>query len=157
MTDPPLHPACTPLVRLLGTWTGEGEGFYPTIQPFRYREESRFWHTGRPFLHYEQLTWNLATGAPSHTEVGFWRPRDNGLLEVVLAHGFGVAEIQEGTIEGSLIQLCSMRVAGTSTAKPIQEIARTLEVKTDVLVYEVSMAAVGEPLQGHLRAELVRA
>ena len=47
---PPLHPELEPLAGLLGAWRGEGAGEYPTIAPFRYGEELRFWHVGKPFL-----------------------------------------------------------------------------------------------------------
>ena len=43
---PPLHPEAEPLAGLLGTWRGEGAGRYPTISPFRYGEEVRFFGRG---------------------------------------------------------------------------------------------------------------
>lgn len=35
---------------------GEGEGQYPTIAPFRYRDHIRFYSSGQPFLFMEQRT-----------------------------------------------------------------------------------------------------
>src|SRR5581483_9726272 len=39
-----LHPDLEPIAFLLGRWHGEGDGEYPTIEPFRYREEVELDH-----------------------------------------------------------------------------------------------------------------
>jgi hypothetical protein len=152
-----LHPALQPVAWLIGTWRGEGTGVYPTIDPFRYGEEVTFADFGRPALAYSQRTWALADGEPLHRESGFWRPQQDGKLEVVLAHTFGAVEIQEGVIDGHRIELTSKSIALTSTAKRIDQVTRTFELSDDALTYSLDMAAVGEPLQIHLRAELRRA
>ena len=48
-------------------------------------------------------------------------------------------------------------VVGTDTAKSVTSLERTLELDGDVLRARLSMAAVDQPLQGHLTAELRRA
>jgi hypothetical protein len=157
MTEPTLHPALEPIAWLLGTWTGEGEGFYPTIKSFRYREEARFSHSGKPLLSYLQKTWSLEDGSPLHSESGFWRPQPNGAIELVLAHGFGVAEVSEGIIEDHRIDVTSTSLAGSSTANQVHAVHRVVALDGHELTYEIAMAAAEQPLQGHLRARLRRA
>ena len=154
--DVVLHTDVEPLAFLLGSWTGEGKGDYPTIEPFSYREEVRFWHVGKPFLAYSQRTWHRDDGRPLHSEVGYWRCTAAGRVEVVLAHPTGIAEVEEGTVAGSRIQLRTTTVGRTSTAKEVSALERTFEVRGDVLSYAVRMAAVGLALRPHLSAELRR-
>ncbi|MGH2750030.1 MAG: FABP family protein, partial [Actinomycetota bacterium] len=121
-----------------------------------YREEVTFSHSGRPFLHYLQRTWSLKDGAPMHTETGYWRPKEAPSIELVLAHGFGSVEVATGRVEGQTVSVTSRSVVGAPSADRIDEIARRITVDGDVLAYEVDMAAVGQPLQHHLSAELKR-
>jgi hypothetical protein len=164
MTVTALHDDIAHMATLLGTWSGTGRGSYPTIEPFEYAESITFAHVGKPFLSYSQRTRSLggvAPGQPMHAESGYWRFPAPGHVEIVLSHPTGVTEIEEGTVElgldGSLVmRLASTTVALTSTAKSVTGIERTIRIAGDELEYDVSMAAVGVPMQHHLSARLVR-
>ncbi|MGH8931443.1 MAG: FABP family protein [Egibacteraceae bacterium] len=156
MTSVALHPDITPLGFLLGTWAGEGTGQYPTIETFRYGEEIRFAHVGKPFLFYLQRTWALDDGRPLHAEAGYWRHTGNGRIELVLAHPTGVAEVEEGRLDGTAVRLRTTRMASSSTAKRVDALERDFDLDDAVLRYAVRLAAVGLDLQHHLSAELVR-
>lgn len=145
-----------PLSFLLGTWRGTGEGIYPTIDAFRYEEEARFTHTGRPFLVYSSKTWHPDDGRPMHAESGFIRIADEGRIEMVIAHAFGITEIGEGAVNGSSLEVTSQALASSSTAKSVDEISRTLLVEAEVLSYEIGMSYGGHELQNHLKARLAK-
>ncbi|MDQ3767370.1 MAG: FABP family protein [Actinomycetota bacterium] len=158
--SPALHQDLTSLEFLIGAWRGEGAGRYPTISPFSYGEEVRFWHIGRPFLAYSQVTWSLADGSPMHGETGFWRPKPGGRLEVVLAHPSGVVEVEEGTMvvdgRAARFELATTTVGLAATAKSVDALTRSFTIEGDRLSYSVGMAAVDQSLQHHLGAELHR-
>lgn len=156
MSEPALHEQAARIGFLLGTWRGSGKGEYPTIDPFAYEEEIRFTHNGKPFLAYAQRTWHPEKKLPMHAETGYFRPLDDGRIEIVVVQPTGIIEIQEGTYDGAHISTSSKLVAKTTTAKDVTTIERTIEVDGDVMRYEVRMAAVGQPLQHHLEAELRR-
>jgi hypothetical protein len=146
MAAPTLHPDLQPLEFLLGTWTGEGTGEYPTISAFAYNETVTFGHVGKPFLAYSQRTSAADDGRPLHAEAGYLRLPRPGWAELV----------EEGDLAGTTLRLRSVTVTRTGSAKEVTAVERDLEVAGGVLSYSLRMAAVGQPLTHHLRARLVR-
>lgn len=154
---PRLHADVASLAFLLGTWSGEGHGEYPTIErPFRYGEEIRLWHVGKPFLAYVQRTWSLIDGAPLHSESGYLRGTGDRSVEFVVAHPTGITEAYEGQVSGTGLRLATTGVLTTPSAKQVDAVERDIDVDGDELSYAVRMAAVGEPLTHHLGATLTR-
>ena len=77
-----------------------------------------------------------------------------GSVELVVAHPNGHAEVAEGRLEGTSISVASISLTRTSTAKQVDAIERDIRVDGEIMTYELRMAAVGQPLDGHLQAEL---
>ena len=152
-----LNPALKPVAFLLGTWRGEGEGQYPTIEPFRYREEIRFSHNGKAFLIYSQRTEAIDTGQPLHSESGYLRLVGDGRVEFVIAQPIGFAEISLGRISGQRIDVESVTVGRTPTAKPVTSISRSLWLDGETLRYELKMGMAEVPVAQHLTASFRRA
>jgi len=151
-----LNPALKPVAFLLGLWRGEGEGQYPTIEPFRYREEIRFSHNGKAFLIYSQRTEAIDTGQPMHGEAGYLRLVGNGRVEFVIAQPIGFAEISLGRVDGQRIDVECASVGRTPTAKPVTSISRSLWLDGDTLRYELKMGMEGVPFARHLVATFRR-
>lgn len=158
--EPEVHPDLAPLAFLLGQWEGAGVGGYPTIESFRFGQELTFSHNGKPFLSYVSRTWALddegGLGRPLGTETGFWRPQPDGAIEVMLAHPTGVVEIYLGEIQGRRIEMSTDVVARTETAKEVTAGHRLYGLVGEDLAYAYDMAAMGQPLQSHLSAQLKR-
>jgi hypothetical protein len=158
----PLHADLESLRPLLGTWTGQGSGEYPTIDDFEYGESIVISHIGKPFLAYQQRTWRLADHVPLHSESGYWRVPAAGRVELVLAHPTGVVEVYEGRLKteagghATVIEMATSLVGLTTSAKQVDSLRRTFTVDGDTLTYDVDMAAVGVGLTHHLSAALHR-
>ena len=154
------HAGLAPLRFLLGRWEGAGVGGYPTIESFQFGQEITFGHNGKPYLIYLSRTWLLdadgAPGRPLAMESGFWRPRPEGRLEVVLAHPTGIAEVYLGEVSGTKIEMATDVVAITESAKEVRAGHRLYGLVGADLAYAFDMAAVGQPLQPHLSAQLKR-
>lgn len=151
-----MHEALTPVSWLLGTWRGRGTGIYPTIDDFTYEEELRFWHSGKPVMSYSSRTSASDDGRALHAEMGYWRPQDDGSIEVVIAHSFGLTEIMQGRIESRNLVFESVSFEGTPTAKLVEAERRVITSTANGLSYEMEMDFGGHGLQNHLRAELHR-
>ncbi|HEY3686381.1 MAG TPA: FABP family protein [Streptosporangiaceae bacterium] len=155
-----MHPDLEPIAFLLGRWEGAGVGGYPTIESFRFGQEITFRHDGRPFLIYQSRTWLLDDDGelirPSGMETGFWRPQPDRGVEVLLAHPTGITEVYIGEVVFHKIELRTDIVARTTTAKDVTAGHRLYGLVNGDLAYAYDMAAMGEPLQAHLSAQLKR-
>jgi hypothetical protein len=157
---PPLHDALGPLAGLVGTFTGQGAGDYPTIEPFAYLETVTFGHVGKPFLAYTQRTRHPDTGAPMHAESGYLRAVGPDRVEFVLAHPTGIVEVEEGDLEVAAdvvaLDLRTTTVGTTATAKDVRALRRRFVLDGDTLRYDVWMAHADTPETHHLAARLRR-
>jgi hypothetical protein len=156
MNTAPLHPDLEAIGFLLGKWAGEGEGRYPTIEPFSYGEEMTFSHVGKPFLAYNQRSWHLEDSRPLHVEMGYMRSTSPGAVAFIVAHPTGHAELSAGHVKDSSLECSSSAVLGAEGSKDVRTLVRRIWVERDVLEYELEMAAVSRPLSTHLHASLRR-
>lgn len=140
---------------LVGTWQGRGEGHFPTMEPFTFEEEIRFWHVGAPILVYAQWAWASEDGEPLHLETGVWRPVGEGRLAVSVALP-RVAEVSEGTVDGTTIRLESTSMRRAEGGAALTRAHRSYDIVDGSLVYDVSMATEGVELTHHIHASLER-
>ena len=151
---PESHPDIERLRFLLGTWRGNGQGDYPTIEGFTYEETVVFEHFGKPFVAYTQRT--RGPDGPLHAEAGYIRPIQDGSLELVIAQPTGVAEIYTGSQDRERLEFESAWIGLSPTAKQVNRVGRVIEVVDGRMRNELSMASVGQEFQWHLGAELHR-
>ena len=152
-TEPPAE--LQPIEFLIGFWRGEGEGEYPGVEPFRYREELSFEHVGDAFLLVTESSWTLE-GEPLHFERGTLRPLGDGKVDLALAHPIGVAEVAEGRVDGTTVSLRSTAVVRTESGSPVTEIERWYRLEDGALSYELDMAMEHVARTFHVKATLAR-
>jgi hypothetical protein len=164
-TGPSLHPALSRLLPYVGLWRGRGRGGYPTIEDFDYAQEIRISHDGRPFLHYESRSWLLDEQSkpirPAAREIGWWRPvlrdeRPTDEIEALMISPTGIMELYLGQVDGVRIEMATDAVLRTATAKEVTAGKRLYGIVEGALLYAQEMAAVGQGLNPHLSARLVR-
>ncbi len=155
---------------LVGTWVGVGVGGYPSVDEFRFAQEVTFANDGRPMLAYSSRSWLLDEDGnrsrPLAFESGFWRLRPDNRLEVLLSHPLGYSEvwigdvtvtsISESAVTGAKIELQTDVVARTESAKEYAAGIRLYGLVDGDLLWAFDMAAVGQPMQSHLSARLVK-
>jgi len=146
---------------LEGTWKGEGDGGFPGVTSFRYRETLVFTRRDEKTLAYEQRTQKLYHGQTewleSHWENGFIRILENGELELTSAQ-IGRTEVLLGKIESTNDVFRIHFVSKTITNDPrMISSARTFELEGDTLRYEMEMQTtkVDQPMP-HLKIALRR-
>jgi len=155
-----LHPNLAQLTFFPGHWVDSVVSDYATTESANFGQEISFSHNGKPFLIYSSRSWLLDEagniGRPLAMETGYWRPQEDGAIEVVLAHPTGIVEIYIGQITGTKVELATDAVARTATAKEVTAGRRLYGLIGADLGWAYDMAAVGQPLQSHVSAQLKR-
>ena len=155
-----LHPDLNPLAWMVGTWRGKGRGEYPTIEPFEFAQEVVFNHDGRPFLSYYSRSWIIDSDGeiirPAASETGFWRPKENNVLEVLISHNFGITEGWLGRHDGPKIQLALDHAYSTPTSEQVTDGQRLYGLVEGQLFFAYDMATPTQELHAHIWSTLER-
>jgi hypothetical protein len=158
--DPDLPPALAPLAWLIGEWEGAGVVGYPTIESAHFGQEISVTHDGRPFLEWQSRTWLLDEQGnkvrPLARELGFWRPLENNEVEFLLTHPTGIVEMYHGTTSPAKIEIRTDGVIRSPHAKDYRAAARMYGLVNSDMMWVMDMAAVDQPLQSHVSAQLKR-
>lgn len=158
--DPNLPPALAPLAWLIGRWEGAGVVGYPTIESAHFGQEITVSHDGRGFLEWQSRAWILdedgAKVRNAAIELGFWRPLPDNEVELLLTHPTGIVEMYHGTTSPAKIELRTDSVVRSPHAKDYRAAARMYGLVNSDMMWVMDMAAVDQPLQSHVSAQLKR-
>ncbi len=153
------------LNRMVGTWEGEGICQYlPTVPVVQYLEQLTIRKGAKPIVfEYRSSTQNAQNGHTLHVETGFFRcPPNSSNIELVAAHPFGLAEISEGVVEESTVELTSsdfkgiVRASSSIGSRTTHIVRRYRMTGEDSLEFTMEMATNNHDLQNHLTARLKR-
>jgi len=156
MGETAMHPLLTPLGPFFGTFAGVGEGAYPTIAPFSYRETLTFGHRGAPVASFAQATTSADGARPMHHEAGFLRIGDGGVLEMTVAHTFGITEVLTGQVADRVISCTSTMLGVAPNAKSVRQTRRRYVLDGEQLTSELWMSYAAHDDVLHLTSVLTR-
>lgn len=156
-----MHPQCAPLAWMIGSWAGAGVVGYPSMESRHFGQEVDVTHDGRPFLMWTSRAWLLDADGnkerPAAVETGFWRPQEDGKeVELLLAHPTGLLEMYYGTTAPAKVEVRTDSVVRSPSAKAYSAGHRLYGMVEGRLMWVMEMAAMGQPLQSHVSAELRR-
>lgn len=161
---PELNPACLVLLPMVGVWRGTGTyGNEPRTAEdpaADFGQQITVSHDGRPFLRFESVSWDLRGDEPAAgaREVGWFRPQDDGSIELLLAHAEGRIEVFYGRPRSvSSWALSTDGVWRTPNAAPVVGATRLYGVTPDGrLAYVEERAHTDAELAPHASALLER-
>jgi hypothetical protein len=149
---------------LLGEWHGEGVlsgAVAGSDQDVRFGQWVRFSHDGRGFLAYESRTWRLTddggiVGADAR-ESGFWRPRGQDDVELLVTSPEGLVELYVGRARTTTSwELQSDVLARTPDAPDVTRAVRLYGIVEGALMYAIDRAGSDGPLRPTMSARLER-
>jgi hypothetical protein len=157
-----LNPALMGLAWMIGHWEGSGHGRLADGGEFAYSVTIDFTENGQPWLHYVMQFFEADDeGQPVRAlgfETGFWRPKADATVEVIITQPEGVAEVYVGRVQGAKIELSTDVVVRTVTADVATTGGHRLygNVEHDLL-FTYDRGTADADLQPYLWARLQRA
>ncbi|MFT3887821.1 MAG: FABP family protein [Arachnia sp.] len=156
-----LNPKLTALGWLVGRWEGTGNGTDHEGADFEFEQRIEFSHNGGDYLFYASQTFLLGTDGAEPTplgmEAGFWRPKADASLEVVLTTSDGWTELLLGKIQVTRIDLLSDAVVRAESAEVTHTAGQRLYGKVEGdLMYALDRATTEHDLRPHMWARLKR-
>lgn len=160
-----VHDALLALVPLVGVWRGTGEGVVAhSGERFRFGQEVRFAHDGRPFLAYEARSWLVddsgAVIRQAWRESGFWRPGTGpDDIEVIISSNTGQSLMFLGVAGRLDWEIRTVSAIPTPTARQVDGERRLYALvgsDSPELAYATELAPGDRPYAPHLNARLGR-
>lgn len=146
---------------MIGHWEGAGHSRQPSGEDQQFAVTLDFAENGGNYLHHI-MQWFTTdeVGRPVKSlgmETGFWRPKPDGDIEVVIAHPLGIAEVYLGKIEGAKIEMRTDVVARTITAEtPVTGGHRLYGNVDSDLMFALDRGTSDHEMQPYLWARLTR-
>ena len=149
---------------LLGEWHGEGVlngAAAGSDTDLRFGQWIRFSHDGRGFLAYESRTWRLTDdgeiAGPDARESGFWRPRGQDDVELLVTSPEGLVELYVGSARTTTSwELSTDVLARTPDAPDVSRAVRLYGIVEGALLYAIDRAGSDEQLRPLMSARLER-
>jgi nitrobindin-like protein len=159
-SGPEVSEALLAVLPLLGEWHGEGQAA-GSSGDHRFGQWMRFSHDGRGFLAYESRTWRLtddgAIVGADVRESGFWRPRGQDDVELLVSSPDGLVELYVGRARTTTSwELTSDVLARTPDAPDVSRAVRLYGIVEGALMYAIDRAGPDGPLRPTMSARLER-
>ena len=155
-----LNPKLTALGWLVGRWEGTGNGTDHDGNDFTFEQRIEFNHNGGEYLFYVSQTFLLDDDRPGEAlgmESGFWRPKPDASVEVVMTNSDGWTENLVGKIQVTRIDLQTDAVVRSEGAAVTHSSGQRLygKVEND-LMYALDRSTESHALRPHMWARLKR-
>jgi hypothetical protein len=165
-SGPAVDDALLSVLPLLGEWHGEGVragggAVGGADGDHRFGQWIRFSHDGRGFLAYESRAWRLTDDGkvvgPDVRESGFWRPRGEDDVELLVCTPDGLVELYLGRARTTTSwELSTDVVARTPDAPDVVRAVRLYGIVEGALMYAIDRAGPDEELRPTMSARLER-
>ncbi|EAR98552.1 UPF0678 fatty acid-binding protein-like protein, putative (macronuclear) [Tetrahymena thermophila SB210] len=140
---------------MAGQWSGEGK---LVEKGLAYNEQISITQIKPNLYLYTQTTQKQIDNIPLHAETGYFRFNpNNGVVELLLSHPFGVCEIEEGVIsQSNKLELNSKDIIRTSSAKEpyVTKVKRVFSLHDNTLSYDVFFATNTYDMKHYLHCDM---